>query len=111
MQLCPQVLVARSENCPPARGRYTGAMGPAALVVAVLAALSLLWPAWGMYLAMALAGLAMCVGLGAMRRSDLPGSRRLCGAGAVTLGGLIALIAIAEYLLAHAAISAVSDLL
>ncbi len=79
-----------------------------------LAALSIaaFWiPRVGMYVSLGLALGGLGLGWIGYRRVESQGSRRLCAAGAVTLGGLAALIAGAKVVLTLFAIDAIGDLL
>ena len=84
-------------------------MGWLALACAVLAAVAVVLPAAGLYLAMGLGIFAVAAGLGAFRRDRAPRAR-LAGAGATALGGRALALATLRYGLALAALSALTDL-
>jgi hypothetical protein len=76
---------------------------------AALAALAVVLPGAGLYLAMGLGIFALATGLGAFRHRRAPRAR-LLGAGAAALGGLALALASLRYGLALAALSALTRL-
>lgn len=86
-------------------------MGGTALAIAAASVASLFVPRYGMYLALGASILALGLGWTAYRRRENSGSSRLTGAGAVFVGGIAIVLAIAKIALTLGVIGAAEDLL
>jgi len=86
-------------------------MGASAILLAAAAVVALWLAPGGMYWALGLSILAVGLGWRGYRQRSAPGPMRLCGAAAVTVGGIALLLAAAKVVLTSLAIDAIDGLL
>lgn len=85
-------------------------MGVGALILAASAVLALWLAPGGMYIGLGLAIAALGLGWSAYRECTASGPARLCGAGAMTVGGVVLLLALLKVTLTSLAIDALDAL-